>query len=77
MILRNHRLSEKTGIPVHTIRYYEKYGLFKGEKNNRMTTNNNTWHVKAIIEKLELITEAKSIGYTLPEIKSLIDARYS
>lgn len=29
------QLSKATGIPAHTIRYYEKFGLFRGKKIQR------------------------------------------
>lgn len=71
------QLSKETGTPVHTIRYYERYGLFKGKKDPNTITNNYTWYEDEIIEKLELIQEAKAIGFSLSEIKVLIDAWHS
>lgn len=69
-----HEISRKTNIPIHTIRYYEKYGLFKGKKNASVKSNNYTYYDDDIVEKLELINEAKVIGFTLAEIKELLDA---
>lgn len=71
------QLSKETGTPVHTIRYYERYGLFRGKKNANTTTNNYTWYEEDVVEKLELIQEAKKIGFSLSEIKTLIDAWHS
>ena len=71
------QLSKETGTPIHTIRYYEKYGLFKGKKDASIRTNNYTWYDDEVVEKLELIKEAKAIGFRLAEIKKLIDAWYS
>lgn len=71
------RLSKETGIPVHTIRYYERYGLFRGKKDPNVTSNNYTWYDDDVVEKLELIQEAKTIGFSLSEIKMLIDAWHS
>lgn len=71
------QLSRETGTPVHTIRYYERYGLFRGKKNATTTTNNYTWYEEEVVEKLELIQEAKKIGFSLSEIKTLIDAWHS
>lgn len=68
------QLSKKTETPIHTIRYYEKYGLFKGKKDNSVKSNNYTWYDDEVIDKLELIKEAKVIGFSLSEIKTLIDA---
>jgi MerR family Zn(II)-responsive transcriptional regulator of zntA len=76
MILIN-QLAKQTGTPIHTIRYYENFGLFKGKKNAAVKTNNYSWYDDEVIEKLELIKEAKTVGFTLVEIKGLIDAWYS
>lgn len=71
------QLSKETGTPVHTIRYYERYGLFRGKKNPAVTSNNYTWYEEEVVEKLELVQEAKKIGFSLSEIKVLIDAWHS
>jgi MerR family transcriptional regulator, copper efflux regulator len=71
------QLAKQTGIPVHTIRYYEKYGLFKGRRDGTVKSNNYTWYDAVVVEKLELIKEAKESGFTLSEIKKLIDAWHS
>jgi MerR family transcriptional regulator, copper efflux regulator len=71
------QLAKQTATPVHTIRYYEKYGLFKGKKNTTVKSNNYTWYDEEVVDKLELIDEAKAIGFSLSEIKTLIDAWYS
>ena len=76
MILIN-QLAKQTGTPIHTIRYYENYGLFKGKKNAAIRTNNYNWYDEEVIQKLELIKEAKAVGFTLSEIKGLIDAWYN
>ncbi|MBI3233457.1 MAG: MerR family DNA-binding transcriptional regulator, partial [Bacteroidetes bacterium] len=39
MILVN-KLSKETGIPIHTIRFYEKSGLIKGKKDETKKSNN-------------------------------------
>jgi MerR family transcriptional regulator, copper efflux regulator len=70
-------LSKATGISAFTIRYYEKTGLIKGNRNNNIKTNNYLQYNEECIEKLALIKDAKSAGFTLKEIKNLIDAWYS
>jgi MerR family transcriptional regulator, copper efflux regulator len=70
-------LSKISGISAFTIRYYEKIGLIKGSRNNGIKTNNYLHYNNECLEKLELIRDAKSIGFTLVEIKNLIDAWYS
>ena len=71
------QLSKETGIPIATIRFYEKSGLFKGKKKAETKTNNYTYYDDEVIDKLDLIRDAKSVGFTLAEIKELIDAWYS
>ncbi len=71
------QLAKETGLPIHTIRYYENYGLFKGKKNEDVKSNNYTYYDDEIVEKLQLIKEAKEIGFTLSEIKKLIDSWHS
>lgn len=68
------QLAKETGVPIHTIRYYEKYGLLKGKKDAAMKSNNYSWYDDETAEKVELIKEAKMIGFTLAEIKKLLDA---
>jgi MerR family Zn(II)-responsive transcriptional regulator of zntA len=71
------QLSKETGIPVHTIRFYEKLGLFVGKKNPEIKSNNYSYYDDEVVEKLELINAAKSVGFTLTEIKALIDTWYN
>jgi MerR family Zn(II)-responsive transcriptional regulator of zntA len=70
-------LSKRTGISVHTIRFYEKSGLIKGRRNESVKSNNYFHYDEETVEKLELIRDAKSIGFTISEIAQLIDAWYS
>lgn len=67
-------LSKRTGITVHTIRFYEKSGLIKGKRNESVTSNNYYHYDEETVEKLELIRYAKSVGFTIQEISQLIDA---
>ena len=70
-------LSKRTGISSHTIRFYEKSGLIKGKRKESVRTNNYLHYDEACVEKLELIRDAKSVGFTINEIAQLIDAWYS
>ncbi len=44
-------LSKKTGITTHTIRFYEKSGLIKGERSKTVTTNNYFHYNEEVVEK--------------------------
>ncbi len=70
-------LSKRTGITAHTIRFYEKSGLIKGKRDERIKSNNYFHYDDETVEKLELISDAKSIGFTLSEIGQLMDAWYN
>jgi MerR family Zn(II)-responsive transcriptional regulator of zntA len=70
-------LAKITGVSAHTIRYYEKYGLIKGKRKEGVKTNNYFHYDEETVEKLELIRDAKSVGFTLNEIKQLLDAWFN
>ncbi|MBU3715212.1 MAG: MerR family transcriptional regulator [Ferruginibacter sp.] len=70
-------LSKRTGISVHTIRFYEKSGLIKGKRNEKVTSNNYFHYNEEAIEKLELVRDAKIVGFTISEIAQLMDAWYN
>lgn len=70
-------LSKRTGVSIATLRYYENYGLFIGLTNEKVKTNNYKDYDETIVEKVELIKEAKEAGFTLAEIKKLIDSWYN
>ena len=70
-------LSKKTGISAHTIRFYEKSGLIEGKRDESITSNNYFHYDEETIEKLEFISDAKSVGFTIREIGQLIDAWYN
>ncbi|WP_448635318.1 MerR family transcriptional regulator [Pedobacter panaciterrae] len=70
------QLSKETGIPIGTIRFYEKTGLFTGEKKEEVKTNNYVYYGDDVVEKLRFIQMAKAVGFTLAEIKEVVDAWY-
>lgn len=70
-------LSKRTGISSHTIRFYEKSGLIKGKRDSSVKSNNYLHYDEEAVEKLELIRDAKSIGFTINEIGQLMDAWYN
>jgi MerR family transcriptional regulator, copper efflux regulator len=70
-------LSKQTGITAHTIRFYEKSGLIKGKRDENVKTNRYFHYDEETVEKLELIRDAKSVGFTLSEIGQLMDAWYN
>jgi MerR family transcriptional regulator, copper efflux regulator len=70
-------VSKKTGISAHTIRFYEKSGLIEGKRNESVKSNNYYHYDDITVEKLEFISDAKSVGFTIREIGQMIDAWYN
>ena len=70
-------LSKKTGISTHTIRFYEKSGLIEGKQDESIKSNNYFHYDDVTVEKLEFISDAKSVGFTIKEIGQMIDAWYN
>jgi len=70
------QLSKETGIPIGTIRFYEKTGLFSGQTKSEVTTNNYVYYGDEVVDKLRFIQMAKAVGFTLLEIKDVIHAWY-
>lgn len=70
-------LAKRTGITAHTIRFYEKSGLIKGKRDENVTSNKYFHYDEESVEKLELIRDAKSVGFTISEIGQLMDAWYN
>ena len=70
-------IAKITGISAHTIRFYEKSGLIEGKRDESITSNNYFHYDEETIEKLEFISDAKSVGFTIREIGQLIDAWYN
>jgi MerR family Zn(II)-responsive transcriptional regulator of zntA len=70
-------ISKTTGISAHTIRFYEKSGLIEGKRDESIKSNNYFHYDEETIEKLEFISDAKSVGFTIREIGQIIDAWYN
>lgn len=67
-------LSKKSGFSQDTIRYYEKIGLVKLKGGNRLA-NNYKEYPEAVLRRLHTIEELKGLGFTLKEIKEMLDLR--
>ena len=70
------QLAKEVGVPIATIRFYEKKGLFSSETKKEVTTNNYAYYGEDVVDKLRFIQMAKAVGFTLAEIKEVIDAWY-
>jgi MerR family Zn(II)-responsive transcriptional regulator of zntA len=65
-------LAQKTGLSKDTIRFYEKLGLIEA-KARQAGTRTYMEFSPEMLERVVLITQGKSLGFTLNEIKHLIE----
>ena len=66
-------LAEKSGFSRDTIRYYEKIDLIKVHKKSRRENNYKEYSPETL-ERLVIIKRAKNLGFSLTEIKELIES---
>lgn len=65
-------LSKKANVPIDTVRYYEKCGLIPAPMR---TTSGYRQYQPQDIARLTFIVQAKSLGFTLDEIRQLLTLR--
>jgi MerR family transcriptional regulator, copper efflux regulator len=66
-------LAQKTGLSKDTIRFYEKLGLIEAS-DRRAGSRVYKEFSSEMAERLLLITQGKSLGFTLNEMKQMLDA---
>ena len=66
-------LSKRTGVSIHTLRYYENYGLIAGRTDETVKSNNYKQYDEILVEKINWIVESKKVGFTLAEIRKSMD----
>ncbi len=71
------QLAKEVEMPVATIRFYENRGLIEGQADPEVTSNNYKYYDDVVVKKLKLIRAAKEIGFTLTEIKSVLESWYN
>ena len=71
------QISKRTGVSIHTLRYYENYGLIAGKTDETVKSNNYKKYDEIVIEKIVWIVESKKAGFTLAEIKKSMDDWYN
>ena len=65
-------LSKQTGLSKDTIRFYEKLGLITASSNDMGTKSYKKYSLETI-DRLSTIVQGKGLGFTLGEIKQLLD----
>ncbi len=66
------KLAQQTGLSKDTIRFYEKMGLIEA-KARQAGTRTYMEFSPEMLERVVIITQGKALGFTLNEIKHLID----
>lgn len=66
------QIARRAGVGIETVRFYERQGLLdeppRGDSGYRQ-------YEEAVIDQLRFIRRAKELGFTLKEIKELLDLR--
>jgi DNA-binding transcriptional MerR regulator len=70
-------LAKHTGVTIHTLRYYENLGLIQGSVDESVTSNNYKKYDEEVVERVEFIKVGKEAGFTLAEIKKMLDKCFS
>jgi MerR family copper efflux transcriptional regulator len=65
-------LSKRTGVSIHTLRYYENLGLIKGKTDEEIKSNKYKQYDESLVETINWIIASKKAGFTLAEINTLI-----
>lgn len=65
-------LSRSSGVSTDTIRWYEKIGLLRRDESKRDLNNYRIYDEQAL-NKLVMIRQSKSFGFTIKEIKEMLD----
>jgi MerR family transcriptional regulator, copper efflux regulator len=66
-------LEKKTGLTRHTIRFYEKQGFLEN-RSFRREENNYRNYSEDMVEYLKMLKAGQAAGFTLAELKELINA---
>lgn len=67
-----HELTQLTGVPAKTIRYYESIGLLPPPQR---ADNNYRQYTPAAAERLRYIVTTRSLGFSLADIHEFLTAR--
>ena len=68
--MRIGELAKRTGLTRDTIRFYEKHGLIESRASTAQSNNYRDYAEEAA-ERLVMISEARSIGFTVAELQTL------
>ncbi len=63
------RLAQAAGVPVSTLRYYERQGLLEPEQR---TASNYRWYSARALQRVRFIRRAQQLGFTLQDVHLLL-----
>lgn len=66
-------LAEKAGVPIQTVRFYERKGLLPAP--HRRPDSGHRDYDEDALRQMRFIRSAKAAGFTLREIRELLDMR--
>lgn len=66
------RVAKAAGVGVETVRFYERRGLIA---RPRRPLNGFRSYDRAAVERLQFIRQAKALGFSLREVKALLELR--
>ena len=72
--MKIHELAQKSGVTVHTIRFYEKQGLLDSRHVVRDNNNYRNYSDEAI-ERLNFVKKFQGVGCSLIEIKQILQGK--
>jgi Zn(II)-responsive transcriptional regulator len=64
------QLAQRAGVGIDTVRYYEREGLLP--RAQRLASGYRTY-AEQDVKRLRFVRRAKALGFTLPEIRELLD----
>jgi DNA-binding transcriptional MerR regulator len=71
-LLQIGEVADRVGLSLRTVRYYEEQGLLTPESR---TTGGFRLYSEEQVDRLALIKQMKPIGFTVQEMRELLDAR--
>jgi MerR family copper efflux transcriptional regulator len=71
--MKIHELAQKTGLTAPTIRFYEREGLLDTHHVRRGENNYRDYYDEAV-EHLLMLKKIQSAGFTLAELKAMVEA---